>query len=86
MEVPRLGVKSELQLPTYTTVQAASATYGTAYGNARSLTHCARPGIEPTSSWILVGFVTTETQWELLVLLLFFFFFKEGSRGMESSY
>ena len=31
-----------------------------------SLTHWARPGIEPVSSWILVGFVATEPQWELL--------------------
>ena len=33
--------------------------------NARSLIHRARPGIEPTSSWIPVGFVTAEQQWEL---------------------
>ena len=25
-----------------------------------------RPGIEPVFSWILVGFLTTEPQWELL--------------------
>ena len=25
-----------------------------------------RPGIEPASSWIPVGFITTEPQWELL--------------------
>ena len=35
-----------------------SATYATSHGNARSLTHWGRPGIEPASSWILVGFVT----------------------------
>ena len=34
-----------------------SATYTTAYGNTR-----VRPGIEPTSSWILVGFITTDPQ------------------------
>ena len=34
-------------------IQAASATYPVACGNTRSLTHWARPGIEPTSSWIL---------------------------------
>ena len=38
--VPRLGVKSELQLPAYTTqqhwTQAISATYATAQDNARS--------------------------------------------------
>ena len=26
---------------------------------------CQSPGIEPKSSWILVGFVTIEPQWEL---------------------
>ena len=38
-------------------IRAASATYTTAPGNARSLTHWARAGIEPTTSWFLVGFV-----------------------------
>ena len=52
MEVPRLGVKLELQLLIYTT----------AHSNARSLTHWVRPGIEPTSSWTLVGFIAAEPQ------------------------
>ena len=30
----------------------------TAHINARSLTHWARPGMMPTSSWMLVGFLT----------------------------
>ena len=30
-----------------------SVTYTTAHGSTRSLTHRARPGIEPTSSWML---------------------------------
>ena len=34
------------------------------HGNAGSLIHWARPGIKPTSSW-LVRFVTPEPQWEL---------------------
>ena len=34
-----------------------SANYTTAHGNVRSLTHWARPGIEPASSWMLVGLV-----------------------------
>ena len=38
-------------------IQAASATYTTAHGNARSLTHWARPGIEPAASRFVVGFV-----------------------------
>ena len=67
MEVPRLGVKLELQLPLYHShrIQAVSATYTTAHDNAISLTHSERPGIEPASSWIVVGFVTAEPQWEL---------------------
>ena len=48
MDVPELGVELKLQLPAY----------ATAHGNAASLTHWARPGIKPASSWILVGFLT----------------------------
>ena len=48
MKVPRLKVEPELQLPAHATVNS----------NARSLTHWVRPGIEPTSSWILVRVVT----------------------------
>ena len=64
MDVPRLGVELELQLPAYATAIAMSdpsrlCHYTTAHGNDGSLTHCARPGIEPVSSWVLVGFVTT---------------------------
>ena len=40
-------------------ILAASATYTTAQGNARSLTHWARLGIESASSWFLVRFVST---------------------------
>ena len=56
MEVPRLRVQWELQLLTYTA----------AHANARNLTHWVRLGIEPLSSWILVGFVSAEPQRELL--------------------
>ena len=43
MEVPGLGAESELCLPAYTTatqggIQAKSATYAAAYGNAGSST------------------------------------------------
>ena len=60
MEVPRLGVQLELLLLAYTTAKAtwdraASRTYTAAHSNARFLTHWARPGIETTSSWILVS-------------------------------
>ena len=36
-------------------------TYTTTHGNAGSSTHWARPGIEPTTSWFLVGFSMTGT-------------------------
>ena len=49
----------------------SSVTYTTAYGNATSLTHWAELGIKPTSSWILVGFATTEQQQELLIAIIF---------------
>ena len=42
-----------------------SATYTMARGNAGSLTHWARPGMEPLSSWMLVGFVNPEPGWEI---------------------
>ena len=46
MDVPRLGVKSELQLPAYTT----------AHSSTRTLNQWCT-GFESTSSWILVRFV-----------------------------
>jgi len=48
-------------------IQAVPATYSTAHGYAISLTHWSRLGIKPASSWILVGFVTAESQWELSI-------------------
>ena len=41
---------------------AASVTYSRTHGNAGSLTHWARPGIEPTSSWVLVRFISAAPQ------------------------
>ena len=43
-----------------------SATYTTAHGNARSLTHLGRPGIEPASSWMPCqsDWFFAESQWE----------------------
>ena len=46
-------------------IWAASATYTTPHGNAGSPTHWVRPGIEPLSSWMLVGFLSAAPQWEL---------------------
>ena len=42
------------------------------HGSAGSLTHWARPGIKPTTSWMLVRFVSAEPWWELLSPLFFF--------------
>ena len=39
-------------------IRAVSATYTTAHGNAGNLTHWVRPGIELSSSWIPVRFLT----------------------------
>ena len=36
------------------------STYTTVHSNTRSLTHWARPGIEPVSSWILARFISAE--------------------------
>ena len=55
LEVPRLGVQSELQHPAYTTV----------HSNARPLTHWARSGIEPATSWLLIRFISTAPWQEL---------------------
>ena len=38
-------------------IQAMTATFSTAHGNASSLTHWARPGMEPASSWMPVRFI-----------------------------
>ena len=65
MDVPRLGVQLELQLPAYTLATATLDLSRGVNGNARSLTQKAGPVIEPSSSWILVGFVTTEPLQEL---------------------
>ena len=44
--------------------------YTTAHGNARYLTHWARPGIESATSWFLVGFVSS-APWRKLQKRLF---------------
>ena len=43
-----------------------SGTYTTAHSNARSLTHWSRPGNKPTSSSMLVRFISTDPQREFL--------------------
>ena len=59
MEVPRLGVESEL----------TTAYLHHSRSNAGSLTHLVGPGFEPASLWILVGFSSAKQQQELLHLI-----------------
>ena len=80
MEVPRLGVQSELQQHEIWTV---SATYTTAHCNARSSTHWARPGIELATSWFLVGSISAAPQQELQGAILLIWIFPGGK---ESQY
>ena len=63
MEVPRLGVKSELAA---TGLHHSRSNAGSKPGlqptpqlmaNTESPIHWAKPGVKPTSPWILVGFV-----------------------------
>ena len=75
MEVPRLGVNRSCSCrptpqPQQHGIWAMSATYTTAHSNTGSLTHWARPGIEPTTSWLLARFVSAVPQGELLHILL----------------
>ena len=69
MEGPKLEVESELQLPAYTTAMPDLSLACNPHHSSQqqwSLTHWANMGIEPTSSWILIGFITTQTWWEFL--------------------
>ena len=56
-----------------------SLTYTTAHCNTGSLTHWARPGIEPSSSWIQVRFISAEPWQELPSVLLLSWFLKIDS-------
>ena len=75
IEVPRLEVKSEPQLlpkpqPQQGSIRALSVTYTIVHSNAGSLTHWARPGIQPETSWLLVGFTSPAPQWELTLFII----------------
>ena len=79
MEVLRGGVRiGPGPQPQQWGIWAASVTYTATHGNARS-----RPGMKPASSWILVGFITTEPQQELPKLEQLFFFFKLRLQHVE---
>ena len=63
-------------------IWAVSVTYTTAHSSARSLTHWVRPGIEPTTSWFLVGFTSAVPQQELPSVV----FLKVKSSGCRAYY
>ena len=74
-EIPKLGVKSELQLQAYA---IAIATWDPSrvcnlYHSSWILNPLSEA--EPESSWILVGFISTEPQWDLFFFFFFFFLF-----------
>ena len=64
-------------------IGATSATYTKAQSNVGSLSHWARPGIEPMSSWILVEVVTTEPWQELQFSFVYSFFFRFFPRLLQ---
>ena len=69
---PRLEVELELQLPSYATATPNPShicNLRRSCVHTRSLIHWEWPGIEPTSSWILVGCVPAKSWWELLLVL-----------------
>ena len=80
MDVPRLGVELELQLPGLhhshsNTPSELHVWLPPQFGsNSESLTNWARPGIEPISSWILVGFLTHWATARIPIDFLFYFF------------
>ena len=51
-------------------IWAESVTHTTAHGSTGSLTHWAKPGIKPVTSWIVFGFITAEPRQEHLKWLL----------------
>ena len=63
-------------------IQAMTVTYTTSCGNARSLTHWARPGIELASSWILLGLLPLSHNGNFLYLVFVWSHFYDEPRGI----
>jgi len=69
MEIPRLGVESEIQLPAYTTATATPdpSLICDLYHSLQQC-HVLSPlsggqGSKPKSSWIIVWFISAEPHW-----------------------
>ena len=88
MNIPFLGGGLHPQHPAYATATAASVTYTTSHSNARCLTHWARLGIEPTSSWILVRFrfITIEPLHELQRVNILFHVIKDPFKDTHTPF
>lgn len=72
-ESSRLGFELAPQLPAYATAMWDVSHFCDLHpDNAGSLTHWVRPGSEPASFWILVGFVT---HWDMMGTLFMYVFF-----------
>ena len=60
------AVAADLHTPQPQQRQIWATAYTTTHSNAGLLTHWARPGMEPSSSWILAGLITPEPRQQLL--------------------
>ena len=65
--------------------QTTAAHLPHSHSNAWSLTHWARPRIEPTTSWFLVGLVSAAPRWELLEIHVFIYT-EKGSKWQDTKY
>ena len=64
-------------------IRASAAGLHYSHSKARSLTHWMRPGFKPVSSWILVGFLTPEPQWEFCTSHFVYPFLGEQTDTLE---
>ena len=77
MKIPRLRVNQScscwpMPQPQQCRILATTATYTTAHSNTGSPTHWASLGIKPTTSRLLVGFISAVPQRELLFWILMY--------------
>ena len=77
MKVPRLGGELELQLMAFATVTATQDPSHICDLHCSSWQHqilnpLSGPGIKPTFSWILIGFITTERKQDLPLICCIF--------------
>ena len=75
MEVPRLGVKSEIWLLAYaiaTATQDSSHICDLHHSSQQCwiLNTLSQARDEPVFSWILAGFITAEPRWEMILILI----------------